>query len=132
MQTPAGIIGIASLTTCIVSFSVMATYFDGEKEESYKKQIAAGWPFFRDWMKGWKNAYKGWRSAMAALIVLHIDTAAYLVVPVGILAGALASSNRFWLRDIVEKRKVQMNANNNLLREIQKEPFSPLKPRLFI
>ena len=41
-----------------------------KKKTSYKKFIATAWPYFRDVMKGLKNAYKGWRSTVIAINVI--------------------------------------------------------------
>lgn len=120
MLTPGGIVGITIETVFLVTFSVLATHYDGEKNDEFKKFIAAAWPYFRDIMKGLKNAYKGWRSTVVAIALLGGTNLNYLIAPVGLVLGVLAAANRFWLRSMVEARKVMMTANAELLLEIKK------------
>lgn len=120
MMSPAGIIGITLETLFLVTFSVLATHYDGEKKDSFKKFIATAWPYVRDVMKGLKNAYKGWRSAVVAIALIGGTNLNYLIAPVGLILGVLAAANRFWLRSMVEARKVMMRANTELLLEIKK------------
>ncbi|KTD62505.1 hypothetical protein [Legionella shakespearei] len=127
MMTPGGIIGITIETVFLVTFSVLATHYDGEKNDDFKKFIAAAWPYFRDVMKGLKNAYKGWRSAVVAIALLGGTNLNYLIAPVGLVLGVLAAANRFWLRSMVEARKVMMTANAELLLEIKKLPSLSLE-----
>ncbi|CEG55590.1 hypothetical protein [Legionella fallonii] len=120
MMTPGGMIAAAAETLFLVGFSVLAVKFDGEKEDNYKKRIADAWPYFRDIIKGLKNAYKGWRSAVVALHLLGIADVNFLIAPVGFVLGILAAANRYWLRSMIEERKVMMTANAELRSEIKK------------
>jgi len=120
MLTPGGIIAIASESIFLVVFSLLACRFANEKEHAIKKFIATAWPYFRDVMKGLKNAYKGWRSALQAIGFIGGIDLKYMIVPVGLLLGIFAAANRFWLRRMVEKRKVMMGENAALLLEIKK------------
>lgn len=120
MMTPGGIIAISIESLFLVSFSFLACHFDGEKEDNYKKLIASAWPYFRDVMKGLKNAYKGWRSAVVAFGLIGNVDLKYLIAPVGIILGIFAAANRFWLRQMLEDRKRMMSANAELLVEIKK------------
>ena len=120
MMTPGGIIAIAAESLFLVAFSVLAVKFDSEKEDSYKKFIATAWPYFRDVMKGLKNAYKGWRSTVVAINLIGGVDAKFLVAPIGLVLGIFAAANRFWLRGMVENRKVMMTANTRLRNEIKK------------
>ena len=119
MMTPAAIIAITAESLFLVGFSVLAVKFDKEKEESYKKWIATAWPYFRDVMKALKNGYKGARSVIVAASLLSDVDLKFMINPVGLILGGLAAANRFWLRDMVELRKVMMDANGDLLKEIQ-------------
>ncbi len=120
MMTPGGIIAISLESTFLVGFSVLATLFEKEKDDSYKQFIATAWPYFRDVMKGLKNAYKGWRSAIVAISLIGGLDLKYLIAPVGLILGFFAAANRFWLRKMVEDRKVMMTNNAELLLEIKK------------
>ncbi|MDI1351916.1 MAG: hypothetical protein PSV35_03960, partial [bacterium] len=122
MLTPAGIAAIAAESIFMVSFSFLACHFDGEEEDNYKKWIASAWPYFRDVMKGLKNAYKGWRSALMALTLMGGMDVKFLILPVGLVLGVFAAANRFLLRFLVEERKIQMRINNELLLELIKLP----------
>ncbi|KTD69374.1 transmembrane protein [Legionella steelei] len=116
--SPEGIAAISAEAIFLVSFSFLASVFDGEENDSVKKFIAAAWPYFRDVMKGLKNAYKGWRSTVQVLGALGLDLKDMLI-PVGLVLGVFAAANRFWIRSMQERRKKQMNANKELLVEIR-------------
>ena len=118
--TPAGFITAVLESIFLVAFSVLAVKFDNEKEDNYKKFIATAWPYFRDVIKGLKNAYKGWRSTVIALSLLGITDINFLIVPIGLLLGVFAATNRFWLRSMVEARKTMMTANGELKSEVKK------------
>lgn len=120
MMTPAGIVAISIESIFLVSFSVLATQFEKEKDDSVKQFIATAWPYFRDVMKGLKNAYKGWRSAIVAVSLIGGLDLKYLIAPVGLILGIFAAANRFWLRKMVEDRKLMMTNNAELLLEIKK------------
>jgi hypothetical protein len=120
MMTPGGIVAVTLESLFLVSFSVLAAKFDSETEDNCKKMIATAWPYFRDIMKGLKNAYKGWRSAIVAFGLLGAVDVNCLIIPVGILLGIFAAANRFLVRYMVtEPRKVMMNANVRLKDEIK-------------
>lgn len=120
MMTPAGIVAISIESIFLVSFSLLATQFEKEKDDSVKQFIATAWPYFRDVMKGLKNAYKGWRSAIVAVSLIGGLDLKYLIAPVGLILGIFAAANRFWLRKMVEDRKLMMTNNAELLLEIKK------------
>lgn len=120
MMTPGGIIAISIESIFLVTFSVLATHFEKEKSDSFKQFISTAWPYFRDVMKGLKNAYKGWRSAIVAISLIGGVDIKYLIAPVGLILGIFAAANRLWLRKMVEDRKVMMTANAELLLEIIK------------
>ncbi|WP_058476368.1 hypothetical protein [Legionella steigerwaltii] len=119
LTSPEGIAAVSAEAIFLVSFSFLASVFDGEENNSVKKFIAAAWPYFRDVMKGLKNAYKGWRSTVQVLGILSGMDLKYMVVPVGLVLGIFAAANRFWVRSMLERRKTQMNENKQLLMEIQ-------------
>ncbi|MFA6303051.1 MAG: hypothetical protein WC627_07960 [Legionella sp.] len=146
MLTPEGITAIVFETFFLVSFSFWAAYFEKDvdkvkqarrgaekarfNDEEVKPQtlidmkprtvhhIVAAWPFFRDIMKGLKNAYVGLRSTILFINLLGVNLN-FLVLPLGIVLGVLAAANRYRLRAIVESRKDMMDYNEDLLKEIQ-------------
>ncbi|MGL5742090.1 MAG: hypothetical protein ACRCXC_05865 [Legionella sp.] len=119
LNSPEGIAAVSAEAIFLVAFSLLASVFDGEEKYATKKFIASAWPFFRDVMKGLKNAYKGWRSTVQILSLLSGVELKYMVVPVGLVLGILAAANRFWLRDVVERRKKQMDIHKDLLLKIE-------------
>lgn len=131
MMTPGGIIAIAAESIFLVSFSVLACMFENEKKDEIKKFIATAWPYFRDVMKGLKNAYKGWRSAIQATNVISGLNLNYLIVPIGLVLGILAAANRFWLRSMVEARKVLMKKNTEYLLDINERTILHYQDRKY-
>ncbi|KTD76529.1 hypothetical protein [Legionella waltersii] len=118
--SPVGMLTVALESLFLVSYSFFAFKYDSEKEDNFKKFIATSWPYFRDVMKGLKNAYKGWRAAVVAYsLISGLDTK-YLIVPVGLVLGVLSAANRFWIRGMLEARKQMMISNAALLTEIKK------------
>lgn len=120
--SPFGMIGIGLETLFLVTYSFLAFKYDSEKEDSFKKFIATSWPYFRDVMKGLKNAYKGWRAAIGAYSLIVGVDAKNLIIPVGLVLGVFAAANRFWIRSMLEKRKLMMVSNAELLTEIMRKP----------
>lgn len=84
-----------------------------------KEKVAASWPLFREIMKGFKNAYKGWRSTILALGLLAAYNTAPLILPVGLVLAVVAAANRYCLRVIVDRRKEMMKFNQISLAKIQ-------------
>lgn len=128
MLNPVGIIGITLETLFLVSFSFLASYFEKEsnknkeeKETNYKKMLVMAWPYFRDVMKGLKNAYKGWRSTIAVINLLG-GQAGFLLLPVGLTLGLLGLVNRCLIRAIIDSRKKMMAHNKELLLVLSKLP----------
>jgi len=124
MLTPGGIAAITAETIFLVSFSLLACHFDGEENNAVKKFIANAWPYFRDVMKGLKNAYKGGRSTIQAISHLSGANLSMLIVPVGLTLGLIAVANRLWLRDVLERRKIMMRLNAQYLLKIKGGDYS--------
>lgn len=122
MQTAGGTVGISIEAIFLIGFSVLACHFEDE-EDPLKKEIATYWPYFRDVIKGLKNAHKGWRSFLQALSFFSGTNLLFLVVPVGLGLGVLAAMNRVWLRQMVDKRKKMMDANDELIKDIKSQVF---------
>jgi hypothetical protein len=118
--SPVGMFTVALESIFLVAYSFFAFKYDNEKEDKFKKFIATSWPYFRDVMKGLKNAYKGWRAAVVAYSLIGGIDAKYLIVPVGLFLGVLSAINRFWIRGMLEDRKKMMISNSALLTEIKK------------
>lgn len=122
MVSPAGIAGICCEAIFLVGFSLLACHFDKEKDGTYKKNIAEAWPYFRDVMKGLKNAYKGWRSAITTMGLLGMTDLNYLVLPIGLTLGVLGAANRYLIRSIRDARKNMMVQNRKLFLALAKLP----------
>lgn len=120
MMTPGCIAAMSLETLFLVSFSFLAVRYDGEKEDEIKQFIVAAWPYLRDMMKALKNAYKGWKSTVQLLNMLHVADLRHLIVPLGVVLGLLSLANRLWLRFMIESRKLMMSANGELIKEIKK------------
>lgn len=139
MLTPQGIAGIVIESFCLVSFSVLACHYDnknklkhkkmelsGEKKEGldpYQKNIRDAGPYVRDVMKGLKNAYKGWRSVVATVNLLHVAQLNVLILPLGISLGVLGAINRCLIRQIRDGRKAMGDYNEFLRNDIKRWPF---------
>lgn len=119
MMSPGALIAFSIESVFLVSFSYLATYFDNDQNDVYKKFIVTAWPYLRDVMKGLKNAYKGWRSAVSALSLIAGIDIKYLIAPLGLFLGILGAANRFWLRYMTEDRKLKMSSNSKLLARIK-------------
>lgn len=119
MMTSGCIAAISCETLFLVSFALLAARFDGEDDDELKQLIVAAWPYFRDMMKALKNAYKGWKSAIQLLNMLNIVDLKHLIIPLGLVLGVISVVNRLWLRSMIEKRKVMMEANGLLISEIK-------------
>ncbi|MFI4919091.1 MAG: hypothetical protein ACHP65_06010 [Legionellales bacterium] len=111
LMTPAGIAIAAAESLFLVSFSLLACLYDGETGDVAKEFIVTAWPYFRAVMKGLKNAYKGWRSAVIAFNVISSLDLKYIITPVGLVLGIVAAINRFFLCFMVEERKNMMKMN---------------------
>lgn len=120
MMTPGGIIAIVAESLFLVAFSLFACRYENADSESIEKFISSAWPYLRGVMKGLKNAYKGWRSAVQAISVIGGVDLKYAIIPVGLTLGIFAAANRFWSLREVENRKLMMKQNAALLLEIMK------------
>jgi hypothetical protein len=135
MLNPAVMAGIALESSFLVCYSFLACYFDDlpstndeQKEknpyerfkDNLKQFVIDSWPYFRDIMKGFKNAYKGWRSFSIAMQLMGIVNLNFLIIPLGIVLGVLAALNRCVIQRVREARKIMMSKNISLLRELSK------------
>ncbi len=119
MMTPAGIAAAAVESVFIISFSLLGNVFKDDDENAFKRYISILWPYFRDSMKGLKNAYKGVRGGFQAIGMLSGLDLRYMMVPAGVVLGVLSVANRIWNRNMREKRKTMQANNAELLLEIQ-------------
>ncbi|WP_058534354.1 hypothetical protein [Legionella saoudiensis] len=122
--SPQGMSLFISEALFLVSFAFFASYFEKEKNKEPGKRdemkyfIAASWPYFRDMMKGMKNAYKGWKSVVQIIGILGLADLKSLIIPVGLALGLVATLNRFLQRSTEEQRKKKMTANKDLLKRL--------------
>ncbi|WP_058498544.1 hypothetical protein [Legionella gratiana] len=133
LTSPEGIAAVSAEALFLVSFSFLASVYDGEEKNPVKKFIASAWPYFRDVMKGLKNAYKGWKSAVQVLGIISEADLKYMIIPVGLVLGVFAAANRLWIRSMLESRKKKMNENKELLIEIQQlNSLTPLDRKYYL
>lgn len=122
--SPQGMSLFISEALFLVGFAFFASYFEKEKNKEPEKRdemkyfIAASWPYFRDMMKGMKNAYKGWKSIVQIMGILGIADLKSFIIPVGLALGLVATLNRFLQRSIEEQRKKKMRDNKDLLKRL--------------
>lgn len=119
MQTPTAMAAIAAESIAIIGFSFLACHFDGDKSNALKKFIAAAWPYARDVMKALKNSYKGLRSTLQIARLLGAQNMFSILIPAGLVLGALAAANRIWRRHMVAERKKKQKKNRQFLQEIE-------------
>ncbi|ETO94498.1 hypothetical protein [Legionella oakridgensis] len=121
MTTPGGALVAATGAITLIGFSLLANVFNEKDKNAFKRYVATLWPYFRDTLKGLKNAYKGVRSTMMVASIFAGQDLNYLIVPVGLVLGILSVFNRIWYRSMKDRRKVMMKENAELLAEIQAE-----------
>ncbi len=117
--SPAGAILAGVFSISLIGFSMLANHFDDDDKDLLKSYIAILWPYFRDIMKGLKNAYKGIKSLLQVAELLGNTSLKHLILPIGIPLGILSAFNRLWLRWMVSKRKDMMKENAKLLNYFQ-------------
>ncbi|MGC1182542.1 hypothetical protein [Legionella sp.] len=122
MLSPEGVIVITGEALFLVTFSFLASYYDGKKQnDDIKRLIVWCWPYFRDVMKGMKNAYKGWKTAVQILSPLSGGAdLKFMIIPLGLALGVLASVNRIWIRAARDECKKMIAQNENFLDALKK------------
>lgn len=131
MTSPEGIAAITAEALFLITFSFLASYFDrgkndkkGAKKKGFdpKQFIVEAWPYFRDTMKGMKNAYKGWKTAVQIMSLLSAVDLKFMIIPVGLALGLIATANRIWLLRMRQSRKKMMSANKQFVSLIAELP----------
>lgn len=117
--TPTGIAAAAAESITLITFSMLANYYKDDDPKLFKRLLATYWPYMRDVFKSFKNSYKGLRSTLSAIKIISGNNLNFLIFPVGLALGALSMCNRLIMRRLINKRKDMMEANANLLKEIQ-------------
>lgn len=114
----------------IISFSVVAAYFDNDKEHKtpFREKFAEGWIYLRHIFKATKNAFKGLRTTLLIAAALGANGIMPILLPLSITMGLLAAANRVWLQKMINKRKVAMEENVTLLTAILTKPLSDWNP----
>ncbi|WP_133128126.1 hypothetical protein [Legionella nagasakiensis] len=119
MMTPGGAAAAAAEAVTLVGFSLLANVFNENDKNAFKRYVATLWPYFRDTLKGLKNAYKGIRSTMMVASVFAGQDLNYMILPLGIGLGVLSVFNRIWYRRMKDRRKAMMKENAKLFEDIQ-------------
>ena len=124
MMTPEGAVVAATESITLIAFSFIANTSKDNDKDIVKRYISILWPYCRDTLKGLKNAYKGIRGALQAAGVLMGQDMRYMMVPLGVVFGALSVFNRICMRKyVVEPRKLMTPINAKSLQEIQDATF---------
>jgi hypothetical protein len=126
MASPAGIVGIGLEMLFLTSFAFLASWFDDGTDakknilNAIKHFIVISWPYFRDLLKGFKNAYKECKTVAQILAILgaSIDVK-FLLIPVALALGVIAAANRLWLLTMRNERKKMFANNKKALVEFQ-------------
>lgn len=120
LGTSTGVAIAATETITLVTLSLLANVFDDNDQNKFKRYIAIVWPYFRDSMKGLKNAFKGIRSTFQAVGILSGHDLQYLILPVGVALGVISVWNRVWMRAYVkEPRIAKQKENEKILEKIK-------------
>ena len=127
MRTPETLALIIGEGLFLVTYSFLASYFqdkDSTKEDPVKIFIMNSWPYFRDFLKGMKNGYRGLKTTLQIVTNLSGANVKMLVIPLGLAIGVLASANRFligYLNNIRDKK--QKNNDINKLIPIDRNSY---------
>ena len=122
MMTPVAMAVNAAGSIALIVLSALGNYCDDDKateKNEYKRAIAACWPYLRDGIKGLKNAFKGVRSTVQVISILSGQDLRYMIIPLGVVLGAVSVLNRSWYRRMKEKRLQMMDDNKKLLMQIK-------------
>ena len=131
MMTPFGILIVTAEATVLVGVSIIANQFSGMKRLSpnelqaaehwpyIKQRIVEDWPYIRDSMKALKNGYKGVRNVFVFANLLGVGRdLRYMIMPTGLLLGALSAYNRPWLRKMRFERDSREKENRQLCKRL--------------
>ncbi|MCP0914786.1 MULTISPECIES: hypothetical protein [Legionella] len=120
LTSPAGMAVMITESIAMVGFSLFANVFKDDDKNPLKRYIAVLWPYFRDAIKGLKNAYKGVQSFTQILSVVSGENMNFLLLPTALVAGAFSIFNRIWYRYLLSQRKGMMKHNRKALEALQK------------
>ncbi len=115
MSSPLTFLGVMFEAAFIMTLSYIGNVYDEDDKNKMKAVIAWLWPYLRDFFKGLKFAYKGVRSVIQIALLLGVDFQ-FAFLPVGLLLGLIAATNRVWYRSqVTDPRKKYQKKNKNLL-----------------
>ena len=120
ISSPEGMAAITCDMIFLATFSFLASLFEKDEAGTTKKNVEVAWRYFRDLLKGLKNAYKGGKSSILIISLLGNIELKYLITPLGLALGVIAVVSRWWISSIRDKRKTMIKANNRRLLEILK------------
>ncbi|HBI22128.1 MAG TPA: hypothetical protein DDY37_06040, partial [Legionella sp.] len=132
MMTPVGMLLVGLETMVLVSVSIIANQFSGMKNRlkpeelliadhwpRIKQRIVEDWPYLRDSMKAMKNGYKGVRNVFVFANLLGVGRdLRYMIMPIGLVLGALSAYNRPWLRKMRFERDSREKDNRKLCKRL--------------
>lgn len=117
-----GAIVATTITISLINISSFANYLNKEHKNYLINIIIKFWPYFRDSMKGLKNAYKGFRSGLQVIQALQLVKNNYCIlpiVPIGICLGIVMALNKILLRYNMYQCKTMIKNNEQLFLTIQ-------------
>lgn len=117
LRTPQGIIEAAVGFIPLAFLSAFYSSYYGDKSVKGKFIYRSG-QATRDSFKGLKNAIRGTKSTVRAASLVSGQHLNYLLMPLGLTFAALSVANRFWNRNMTNKRKDMMDHNNFLVEQL--------------
>lgn len=119
MMSPVGMIVTIIETSIILSFAMLSVYFDGH-DNKYLSAFSNSWGYFREVLKGLKNAYKGTRTIVqiSNLLQTGANASNFLILPLSFSIGGIAVLNRIIYRALKKRRVDQMKFNNQFLTKL--------------
>lgn len=123
LRTPTGLLVFLLGGVFFATFAFLGNYYDPKRKDSklpeFSKYADVSWPFVRDCLKGLKWTFKGTKSVLIVMNLLLQLNYTSLIAPLGVMFGILAATNRFWNRDMVEKRKELQSVNNGFRENVK-------------
>jgi hypothetical protein len=113
MLSDEGIEILVGVSVVIIGLSLFANLISTSKNKNATaRNLANLQAILRDLSKSLKNAYKGIRSALLALIVFAGQDLRFLIIPIGLSLGLLSALNRIFYRQLDGARKDLMQLNS--------------------
>jgi hypothetical protein len=117
--SPPGISAMLIEMGFLMTYSVLAQHYKNKKsKDDFQKFIAYSWDYFRDLLKGLKNAYRAWETTFRVLGRLGRLDLSHLLLPIGLLFGVLSATQRILMRLVKQQRRDMIAMNKELLERL--------------